>query len=161
MEQHFRAPCPGVSKSRYFARSMAIKYSNFSRFYKKKGPFYKKIPFLELLETPNIRCPVVGLVGGCGARAVSHKTPIYFIHSHNFLSFQCLFDSRSCCQKTKVTRFIITYIRQATLQFRNKSLDVDGASKSSTSSTTRFSHNKGRSKSTGTRSDKVGLNSVY
>ena len=49
----------GVSKSRYFARSIAIKYSNFSRFYKKKGPFYKKIPFLELLETPNIRCPVL------------------------------------------------------------------------------------------------------
>ena len=34
--------CAGVSKSRYFARSIAIKYSNFSRFYKKKGPFYKK-----------------------------------------------------------------------------------------------------------------------
>ena len=32
----------GVSKSRYFARSIAIKYSNFSRLYKKKGPFYKK-----------------------------------------------------------------------------------------------------------------------
>ena len=32
----------GVSKSRYFARSIAIKYSNFSRFYKKMGPFYKK-----------------------------------------------------------------------------------------------------------------------
>ena len=69
----------GVSKSRYFARSIAIKYSNFSRFYKKKGPFYKKIPFLELLETPNIRCPVGGSIGGCGARAVSRKTPIYFI----------------------------------------------------------------------------------
>ena len=71
----------GVSKSRYFARSIAIKYSNFSRFYKKKGPFYKKIPFLELLETPNIRCPVGGSIGGCGARAVSRKTPIYFIKS--------------------------------------------------------------------------------
>ena len=63
----------GVSKSRYFARSIAIKYSNFSRFYKKKGPFYKKIPFLELLETPNIRCPVGGSIGGCGARAVSRR----------------------------------------------------------------------------------------
>jgi len=73
------APKAGVSKSRYFARSIAIKYSNFSRFYKKKGPFYKKIPFLELLETPNIRCPVGGSIGGCGARAVSRKTPIYFI----------------------------------------------------------------------------------
>ena len=26
-----------------------------------------------------IRCPVDGLAGGCGARAVSRKTPIYFI----------------------------------------------------------------------------------
>ena len=33
---------PGVSKSRYFDISISIKYSNFSRFYKKKGPFYKK-----------------------------------------------------------------------------------------------------------------------
>ena len=75
----------GVSKSRYFARSIAIKYSNFSRFYKKKGPFYKKIPFLELLETPNVRCPVGGSIGGCGARAVSRKTPIYFIKWTLFL----------------------------------------------------------------------------
>ena len=33
---------PGVSKSRYFGISIPIKYSNFSRFYKKMGPFYKK-----------------------------------------------------------------------------------------------------------------------
>ena len=33
---------PGVSKSRYFHISILIKYSNFSRFYKKMGPFYKK-----------------------------------------------------------------------------------------------------------------------
>ena len=26
-----------------------------------------------------IQCPVGGSVGGCGARAVSRKTPIYFI----------------------------------------------------------------------------------
>ena len=32
----------GVSKSRYFVISISIKYSNFSRFYKKMGPFYKK-----------------------------------------------------------------------------------------------------------------------
>ena len=31
----------GVSKSRYFARSIAIKYSNFSRFYKKRVHFIK------------------------------------------------------------------------------------------------------------------------
>ena len=129
----------------------------------KTTKFGPKLAFLVNLGQvmQAVSMPCCGSVGGCGARAVSRKTPIYFIHSHNFLSFQCLFDSRSCCQKTKVTRFIITYIRQATLQFRNKSLDVDGASKSSTSSTTRFSLNKGRSRSTGTRSDKVGLNSVY
>ena len=27
-----------------------------------------------------IWCPIGGLVGGCGARAVSRKTPIYFIY---------------------------------------------------------------------------------
>ena len=33
----------GVSKSRYISISILMKYSNFSRFYKKKlGPFYKK-----------------------------------------------------------------------------------------------------------------------
>jgi len=32
----------GVSKSRYISISILIKYSNFSRFYKKLGPFYKK-----------------------------------------------------------------------------------------------------------------------
>ena len=33
----------GVSKSRYIGISIPIKYSNFSRFYKKLGPFYKKL----------------------------------------------------------------------------------------------------------------------
>ena len=33
----------GVSKSRYISISIPIKYSNFSRFYKKLGPFYKKL----------------------------------------------------------------------------------------------------------------------
>ena len=36
-------PKPGVSKSRYIGISIPIKYSNFSRFYKKLGPFYKKL----------------------------------------------------------------------------------------------------------------------
>ena len=30
-----------------------------------------------------IQCPVDGSVGGCGARAVSRKTPIYFINLCN------------------------------------------------------------------------------
>ena len=34
------------------------------------------------------RCPVGGSVGGCGARAVSRKTPIYFIiHFHTHQHF--------------------------------------------------------------------------
>ena len=36
-------PAPGVSKSRYFVISISIKYSNFNRFYKKMGPFHKKL----------------------------------------------------------------------------------------------------------------------
>ena len=38
----FFLPKAGVSKSRYIGISIPIKYSNFSRFYKKLGPFYKK-----------------------------------------------------------------------------------------------------------------------
>ena len=33
-----------------------------------------------------IWCPVGGLVGGCGAQAVSRKTPIYFIYFMNFIT---------------------------------------------------------------------------
>ena len=34
-------------------------------------------------------CPVGGLVGGCGARAVSRKTPIYFICILNLIQKCC------------------------------------------------------------------------
>ena len=38
------------------------------------------------------RCPVGGLVGGCGARAVSRKTPIYFIiFSNGCILGECVF----------------------------------------------------------------------
>ena len=40
--------------------------------------FCPKLAFLFILGRL-IWCPVGGLVGGCGARAVSRKTPIYFI----------------------------------------------------------------------------------
>ena len=53
---------------------------------KKKEFFAQKRPNLaqnwhSILARPCrlIRCPVGGSVGGCGARAVSRKTPIYFI----------------------------------------------------------------------------------
>ena len=44
----------------------------------------QKLAFLVILgqALPATRCPVGGLVGGCGARAVSRKTPIYFIISN-------------------------------------------------------------------------------
>ena len=42
--------------------------------------FSPKLSFLPGLWL--IWCPVGGLVGGCGARAVSRKTPIYFIVSY-------------------------------------------------------------------------------
>ena len=54
----------------------------------KKGFFAQKRPnlaqnwhFWSIWARPCrlIRCPVGGLVGGCGARAVSRKTPINFI----------------------------------------------------------------------------------
>ena len=40
--------------------------------------FCPKLAFLFILGRL-IWCPVGGLVGDCGAQAVSHKTPIYFI----------------------------------------------------------------------------------
>ena len=39
----FQPPRAGISKSSYIGISIPIKYSNFSRFYKKLGPFYKKL----------------------------------------------------------------------------------------------------------------------
>ena len=54
----------------------------------KKGFFAQKQPnlaqnwhFWSIWARPCrlIQCPVGGSVGGCGARAVSRKTPIYFI----------------------------------------------------------------------------------
>ena len=47
----------------------------------KTTKFGPKLAFLVNLARPCrlIQCPVGGSVGGCGARAVSRKTPIYFI----------------------------------------------------------------------------------
>ena len=39
--------------------------------------------------------PFGGLVGGCGARAVSRKTPIYFIINYHLTSFSVLISSSS------------------------------------------------------------------
>ena len=36
-----------------------------------------------------IQCPVGWSVGGCGARAVSRKTPIYFIYLLTMLKYTC------------------------------------------------------------------------
>ena len=42
-----------------------------------------------------IWCPVGGLVGGCGARAVSRKTPIYFIICNARIIHSCYMDLKS------------------------------------------------------------------
>ena len=47
----------------------------------KKGFFAQKRPNLA----QNLQCPVGGWVGGCGARAVSRKTPIYFMYLFTIL----------------------------------------------------------------------------
>ena len=66
---------------------------------KKKGFFAQKRPnlaqnwhFWSIWARPCklIQCPIGGLVGGCGARAVSCKTPIYFIIIFLFLQFCCV-----------------------------------------------------------------------
>ena len=48
----------------------------------KTTKFGPKLAFLVILgqALPAHFCPVVGLVGGCGARAISRKTPIFFIN---------------------------------------------------------------------------------
>ena len=43
LEQNGRLLTAGVSILRYIGISIPIKYSNFSGFYKKLGPFYKKL----------------------------------------------------------------------------------------------------------------------
>ena len=48
--------------------------------------FSPKLAFLPGLWL--IWCPVGGLVGGCGARAVSRKTPIYFIEEMETIKIQ-------------------------------------------------------------------------
>ena len=46
----------------------------------KKGIFCPKMTKFSIFDHCwLIWCPVGGLAGGCGARAVSRKTPIYFI----------------------------------------------------------------------------------
>ena len=71
---------------RWVFRYVGNKTFDFSS--KKKGFFAQKRPnlaqnwhFWSIWARPCrlIQCPVGGSVGGCGARAVSRKTPIYFI----------------------------------------------------------------------------------
>ena len=72
---------------RWVFRYVGNKTFDFSS--KKKGFFAPKRPnlaqnwhFWSIWARPCrlLRCPVSGSVGGCGARAVSRKTPIYFIY---------------------------------------------------------------------------------
>ena len=51
-------------------------------FLPKNDQIWPKIGIRSIWARPCrlIQCPVGGSVGGCGARAVSRKTPIYFIN---------------------------------------------------------------------------------
>ena len=48
-------------------------------FFAQKGPNFAQNWHFWSIWARLIQCPVGGSVGGCGARAVSSKTPIYFI----------------------------------------------------------------------------------
>ena len=85
--------------SRWVFRYVGNKTFDFSSknriFCHKTTQFGPKLAFLVNLGQAcrHIQCPVGGSVGGCGARAVSRKTPIYFIYTHyqlegNFLILQ-------------------------------------------------------------------------
>ena len=71
----------------------------------KKGFFAQNWHFRSILARPCrlIQCPVGGAVGGCGARAVSRKTPIYFI----IYDFSCLFCKCPRREKTNEHLFEI------------------------------------------------------
>merc|ERR1719336_547428 len=80
---------------RWVFRYVGNKTFDFSS--KKKGFFAQKRPnlaqnwhFWSIWARPCrlIQCPVDGSVGGCGARAVSRKTPIYFIKDANSTLFK-------------------------------------------------------------------------
>ena len=60
----------------------------------KTTKFGPKLAFLVILGQPCrlIWCPVGRLVGGCGARAVFPKTPIYFISFNLFFVFFLLME---------------------------------------------------------------------
>ena len=55
--------------------------------------FGLKLAFLVNLARPCrlIQCPIGGSVGGCGARAVSRKTPIYFMDI--CIMYTCIMDT--------------------------------------------------------------------
>ena len=58
----------------------------------KKGFFTQKRPKIGISDHCwLIWCPVGGLAGGCGARPVTRKTPIYFIEIKKYLPTIVLF----------------------------------------------------------------------
>ena len=65
-------------------------------FLPKRAKFGPKLAFLVILgpALPAHLVPLGGLVGGCGARAVSRKTPIYFmLYTQSYGNFRekCFF----------------------------------------------------------------------
>ena len=90
---------------RWVFRYVGNKTFDFSS--KKNGFFAQKRPNLAQnwhfwsIWARLIQCPVDGSVGGCGARAVSRKTPIYFMNLigegrfQEFVSELCLLKNEN------------------------------------------------------------------
>ena len=94
---------------RWVFRYVSNKTFDFSS---KKGFFAQKRPnlaqnwhFWSICARPCrlIRCPVGGSVGGCGAHAVSRKTPFYFICIHRFAKYQI---KKWCFLLTKIQSLV-------------------------------------------------------
>ena len=74
-------PTKETVRTRCLGGFLICGYRNFCSLPKELGRLAQKQPFLSqnMLSCRLIWCPVCWLVGGCGSRAVSCRTPIYFI----------------------------------------------------------------------------------
>ena len=83
--------------------------------------FGPKLAFLVIWARPCwlIWCPISGLDGGCGARAVSRKTPIYFITITTFGQFSLSRQNRngSSVKKLRYCNLSIVILRELRTSF--------------------------------------------
>ena len=78
-------------------------------FLTKKSKFGPKMAFLFILG----QALLAHLVGGCGARTVSRKTPIYFIYNYNQTKSQIVTMNTcfaNCCSRQLVCKSLLRII---------------------------------------------------